>query len=118
MSTGAWILCAAVDAVFLLGLLKARRLWRDESDAFDDQPVGQARSYPVKMAVGLAVVTLLLIAFALGDPKGGDVDPLQFALVVLAVLGMLAGGALTVTVRRWGRPSALVPPHLRERHGR
>jgi hypothetical protein len=118
MSTGAWIVCAAMDAVFLLGLLKARRLWRDESDSFEDQPLGQARSYPVKMAVGLAVMTLFLVAFALGEPDSGDLDPLQLALVVLGVLGLFVGGALIVTVARRGRPSALVPPHLRERHGR
>ena len=114
----------AVEAIFVVALVvgvrPVSRLWSNETNAFDRKPSGLGwsdefwsgwvRAMPVGFLCGFLLVSEGVIII-IGRSGGADV-----AAVVLGA-GLVASALTVVTVVLWNRPTAVVPPHLRNQEG-
>jgi hypothetical protein len=106
-----WAAFAVVELALAAGIVKARSLWRNETDTFDTIPLRLTRAFPVTMVWGFVWVPTIVPVVALDPEK--DTAAAGIALVICLAV-MIAGLGLTWRVRYSGRPIGLVPPHLRD----
>jgi hypothetical protein len=111
MPIGATIIGGAFILVLVWATWNARRLWRDEVDVFDDRPESEVRSYPTIVVGGLLVSLTIAGLVAIGSDASRD--GVRLALVCATFVLVPVTSLLAFTTRRWGRPRALIPPHLR-----
>jgi hypothetical protein len=114
MSTVQWIVVAAFEVLVVLTIREVLRLWRGEGKRFAGWSVDFLRILP---ALSLAVMLMNLIALVALFAPTDRVNALSFVVVMLLLLfGVVV--VMLATLWFFGRPAALVPPHLRGRDRR
>jgi hypothetical protein len=97
------------------GVWRSFQLWTNSTADLDGWPAGYLRAFPTLVGA-LIVLVVAGGAAALLSDGGADHTPASGLFGVLAIVTLVAGGVLCVTIATTGRPAALIPPHLRERH--
>lgn len=109
MTPALWILFGAAEGFALFGCWRALQLWNNSTEVFAGRPKERLRAYPVSV-FGVASTILLFMAL------GGLPHDLFWARAVVGALVcavMFGGFCLSFSIKRWGRPAAVIPPHLR-----
>ena len=105
----------AVGAVLIIGggAWRSVQLWRGATADLDSWPAGILRAFPVMSAMFALFLGSAALSALFGEGEDRGLVATVFGLV--SAFALVFGTALTVKAAITGRPSALVPPHLRSK---